>query len=297
MAAPSPHRLLTPRDIEILAALERCPLTASQILKISHTFALPFTNERRVRERLFQLCESGRVCRWPYATAGQGAPNYYTLSRLGFRLLYGDHAKPPSKRAFEPVAISRQHHTQSLADFVVQTAVAASRNGVDFTGFYRENTLCLRAGEDYLFPDIAFQLVERDGSNFSFFAEIDAGTERIRSPKDVECWERKIRLYDRLQDQNPKRFRVLIVSTRSRERVPHILGLAGTLVRNPQRSLFYGISLPDYLSRAEPLRSACFRDHRGDLISLLPKPPPLTPAWNPLTMRVLPPSRLPSLST
>ena len=127
----------------------------------------------------------------------------------------------------------KQHHTQCLADFVVQTAVAAHRSGVDFTGFYRENTLCLRVGDDCLYPDTAFQLVEPDGSEFGFFTEIDAGTERIASPKDVESWERKIRLYDRLQDQNPKRFRVLIVSTRSRERVRHILDLAGTLTAKP----------------------------------------------------------------
>lgn len=297
MPAHSPHRLLTARDIEILQALDRCPLTAEQILAVSQTFALPFTSERRVRERLFQLTEAGRVQRWQYATAGQGAPNYYTLSRLGFRLLNGGGAAPPSKRAFGPVSISQQHHARCLADFIVQTAVSAHRNGVDFSGFYRENTLCLRAGDDCLYPDSAFQLVERDGSGFGFFAEIDAGTERIRSPKDVESWERKIRTYDRIQDLSPKRFRVLIVSTRSRDRVSHILDLAGTLVRNPQRTLFYGISLPEYLAQANAIRSACFRDHRGRSAALVPERPTPTPAWNPVSTRVLPPSRLPSLST
>ena len=297
MTARVPHRLLTPRDIEILTALDRCPLTASQILKISQTFALPFTHERRVRERLFQLCESGRVRRWQYATASHGAPNYYTLSRLGFRLLYGDQATPPSKRAFEPVGLSKQHHTQCLADFIVHTAVAASRGGIDFTGFYRENTLKLQVGDDCLFPDNAFQLVDDRGTDLGFFTEMDAGTERIRSPKDVESWERKIRLYDRLQDQHVKRFRVLIVSTRSRERAAHILDLAGKLVRNPHRSLIYGISLPEYLAASEPLRSPCFRDHRGLPVAMVPERIPTQPAWNPVSMRVLPPSRLPSLST
>lgn len=297
MSARESHRLLTPRDSEILTALDRCPLTARQILIISQTFALPFTNERRVRERLFQLCEAGRVCRWQYATAGHGAPNYYTLSRLGFRLVNGDLAKPPTKRAFEPVGLSKQHHTQCLADFVVQTAVAAHRIGVEFTGFYRENTLCLRAGDDCLYPDAAFQLIERDGSDFGYFTEIDAGTERIRSPNDVESWERKIRTYDRLQDLNPKRFRVLLVSTRSRDRVSHILDLAGKLMANPHRSLFYGISLPEYLAETQAFRVACFRDHHGRPVSLLPARPTLTPAWNPVSMRVLPPRRLPSLTT
>lgn len=297
MPTPSPHRLLTPRDIEILNALDRCPLTASQVLRISETFALPFTCERRVRARLQLLGDAGRVCRWRLATAGQGAPNYYTLSRLGFRLLHGDDAVPWAKRAFDPVGLSRQHHTQCHADFVVQTAVSAHRGGLDFTGFYRENTLRLQAGDESLYPDNAFQLAPPEGTAFGFFTEIDAGTERVRSPKDAESWERKIRTYDRFQDQASERFRVLVVSTRGGGRVRHILELAGELMRNPQRTLFLGISLPEYLATADPLRSECFRDHRGMPAALVPNGLTLTPAWNPVSTRVLPPSRLPSLAT
>ena len=175
--------------------------------------------------------------------------------------------------------------------------ISAHRSGVDFTGFHRENTLCLRVGDDCLYPDDAFRLALPDGSEFGFFTEVDAGSERIASKMDVESWERKIRLYDRLQDQSPKRFRVLIVSTQSRERVRHILELAGRLVRNPQRSLFYGIGLPDYLAESDPLRSACFRDHRGEPAALLPERYSTPPAWNPPPTRAPPPSRLPSLTT
>src|SRR5579883_3294409 len=121
MASKSPHQLVTPRDIDILAALDRCPLTPAQLLKLSQTFALPFTHERRVRERLFQLCDSGRLHRWRYAAAGQGAPNYYTLSPLGYRLLHGEGANPSTKRAFAEVGLAKQHHTQCLADFIVHT--------------------------------------------------------------------------------------------------------------------------------------------------------------------------------
>src|SRR4051812_19686576 len=128
-------RLLTPRDLEILTALDHCPLTASQLLKWSQTFAVPFGSERRIRERLFLLGEAGRLRRWPYATAGQGAPNYYPLSRLGLKILQGEEAVPPTKRWGEPVSIARQHHTQSLADFLVHTVVAAQRSGLTFTGF------------------------------------------------------------------------------------------------------------------------------------------------------------------
>src|SRR3954454_16363145 len=143
MASTAPLRLLTQRDLEILTALDHCPLTARQLLKLSRTFSQPFPTERRVRDRLQALVDAGRVRLWQYATADRGAPNYYTLSPLGYRLLHGEGAIPPTKRAFSPVGIAQQHHTQSLADFVVHTAVAAQRAGVHFTGFYRENTLRL----------------------------------------------------------------------------------------------------------------------------------------------------------
>jgi hypothetical protein len=273
MASTAPLRLLTPRDLEILTALDHCPLTARQLLKLSRTFDYPFPNERRVRDRLQALGDSGRVRLWQYATASRGAPNYYTLSPLGYRLLHGEGAIPPTKRAFSPVGIAQQHHTQSLADFIVHTAVAAHAAGVRFTGFYRENTLRLAVGDECLYPDCGFQLVRPDGSEFGFVVEVDAGTERIRSPKDLDSWERKIRLYDRFQDACPRRFRVLIVSTRSTVRVEHILEAAATLVRNPHRALFYGVSLPAYLAQDEAITTPCFRGHRGEAIALVPRTP------------------------
>lgn len=311
MATTSGFRLLTPRDSDILAALDYCPLTALQLLKFSQTFAAPFPSERRVRDRLLQMCDAGWVRRWQYATASRGAPNYYRLSPTGFRLLHGDKAIAPSKRAFDRVGLARQHHTQSLADFIVHTAVAAHESGVLFADVYRENSLRLQIGEESLFPDIPFQLISPDRSEFSFFTEIDAGSERIRSPKDLDSWERKIRLYDRLQDMTPKRFRVLIISTRSTERLDHILDAAATLATNPQRSLFYGVALPHYLSEADALRSPCFRDHRGNSVSLLPVRPigrSATSAYSPLNhssrlseasppLRGAPSSALPSLPT
>src|SRR5947208_8276573 len=92
-------RLVTPRDLDVLNALDHCPMTAVQLLKFSQTFDSPFPTEKRVRDRLHLLSDAGRVRRWQYATAGRGAPNYYTLTRLGSRLLHGDGALPPSKRA------------------------------------------------------------------------------------------------------------------------------------------------------------------------------------------------------
>src|SRR5438874_1653170 len=116
--------LLTERDLDVLTALDHCPMTALQLLRFSRTFSNPFTGERRVRERLQVLCTAGRARRWQYATAGAGAPGCYSLTLLGYELLHGAGVRPPTRRYFAPVSLNRQPHTHALADFVVHTAVA-----------------------------------------------------------------------------------------------------------------------------------------------------------------------------
>src|SRR5438046_1538414 len=87
------------------------------------------------------LLQAGRVHRWLYATAGRGALGYYTLSRLGWQLLHCEEQVTVPKRSFCPVGVARQFHSLSLADFIVHTAVAAHRDGIILTGFYRENAI------------------------------------------------------------------------------------------------------------------------------------------------------------
>ena len=268
-----PRRHVTSRDIEIFVALDRSALTIEQLLKLSQAFeGEPFTSIRSVQDRLQKLSLAGWVQRWRYATASHGAsPHYYKLTLTGYRVLYGRDALPPTKRHFSEVAVAHQHHTRCLADFIVHTSVAAHSFGVTMSNFYRENTLCLNVGDDTLYPDCAFELVTPHRRQFNFLVELDNGTERVRSTKDVESWQRKIRLYDHLQRQSyPNRFRVLIVTTRSPERLRHILDAAASLVTNRQRSLFYGVYLPDYLGQPHAVCSACFRDHRWQPVSLLP---------------------------
>lgn len=266
-------RQITSRDVEILASLDRCPLTVEQIMKLSQTFdAGPFTSLRSVQDRLQKLCRAGWLRRWRYATATRGAsPHYYKLTLLGYRILHGEDAAPVAKRQFSEVGLAHQHHTRSLADFIVHTAVAAHGRGCPLKSFYRENTLRLAVGEDTLYPDCAFELLTPRRRQYNFLVELDSGTERVRSDKDSESWERKIRLYDELQSRiHPRRFRVLVVTTRSRERLRHILDAAGSLVRNRQRSLFYGVYLDHFLSEPDAVREACFLDHRDRRVSLLP---------------------------
>jgi len=264
-----PRRIVTERDIDILTALDRVPLTAQQMLRLSETFCQPFGSERSVRERLQTLTEAGWVRSSLYAlpSAG-GSPKYYLLTRKGYGILYGDDAAPPTKRHFSPLSISRQHHTKALADFLVHTMRGAHRAGVRFTEFYRENTLKLTIGDETLYPDSSFQLVGGE-SPFNFLVEIDNHTETIRSDKDTDSWERKLRLYDRLQDSIQNRFRVLVVTTRSSDRLRHILSTAAHSLRNPQRRLIYGIDLPSFVKEPEPLHRNVFLDHLGRATALI----------------------------
>ncbi|MDB5389431.1 MAG: hypothetical protein JWM11_5077 [Planctomycetaceae bacterium] len=266
--------LITPRDIEILSSLDRHPLTIEQLLALSETFSAPFTSDSRVRGRMQRLHEAGWIRRYRYATALRGTPaDYFLLTPLGFQILHGANAVPPSKRAFSEIGVARHHHTRSLTTFIIKTAISGHRRGIAMIDYCRENSLRLEIGTEYLFPDCAFQMQPKDGASFNFLVEIDCGTERIRSKKDADSLERKIRLYDRYQDQLPSRFRVLFVTTRSEDRVHHILEAAAAVVRNPRRGLIYAVSLEQYLKHSDPLTSPCFLDHRMERRSLIPVTP------------------------
>jgi hypothetical protein len=287
MATTSARRHLTDRDVEILQALDRCPLTVSQLLKLSCTFpGQPFTSIRSVQDRLQKLRNIGWLQSWPYAFPIRGGtPDYYRLTLQGFRLLHGEHAPPPAKRHFSEVSVARHHHSHGLAEFVVHTLTAAHRRGIILKNFFRENTLALPVDEAVAYPDSVFELHTRDRQQLNFLVELDNGTERIRSDKDTESWQKKIHLYNILQDRNyPDRFRVLVVSTRCSGRLRSILGLAAQHATNPQRALLYGIHLDDYLREPDALCVPCFRNHRDEQVALIPAAPSVSARSPPAAM-------------
>jgi len=275
MATSAVQRHLTERDVEILLALDRCPLTVLQILKLSETFpGMPFTSPRSVQDRLQKLRTAGWVRRWPYATASRGgSPDYYKTTLLGFQLLYGKNVLPPTKRHFAEVSVAHHHHTHSLAEFLVHTVIAAHRHKVRVAHFYRENTLRLRIDDGTLWPDAAFELHTSDGRQFNFLVELDNGTERVRSDKDTDSWQRKVHLYNLFQDRSyPHRFRVLVVTTRCAGRLRSILSLAAQhAARNPHRSLFYAAHLDDYLAETDAIIRPCFQNHHAKPVALIPE--------------------------
>jgi hypothetical protein len=270
----APGQFITARDLEMLAALSYAPFTARQLEKLSKTWQFSFPSARLVRDRLQRLSDAKLVSSHCYAISYRGQPeNYYLLTRQGYQLVYGPDADPPTKGYFSPMALGRQPHQRALSDFIVQTAWAAHHSGVRFTGFYRENTIRLSAEGHSLYPDASFVLVRKDGTHLRFFAEIDNGTERVRSQKEADSIERKIRTYDAFQDSRPSdRFRVLFISAQNcRERLHHMLETAAGVMRNPGRTLFYGVTLVDYLASGLGVTAPLFLDHRGDRQSLVPE--------------------------
>jgi hypothetical protein len=267
---------LTARDLEILRALDLVPLTAIQLRTLSATWSEPFQAQRTVRDRMLRLVEAKLVRVWRYATTIPCQPtNYYTLSRAGYELLHGPDAAPPSKRHFSEVALSRQPHTQALANFIAYTHTAAHASNLELANFQRENTVRLTVGTESLYPDAAFELLTEAGRCFRFFVEIDGGTERLCTQKVAESIERKFRLYDALQDTSPDRFRLLVVVMHgSVARLKNILDLAGRVLRNPDRSLVYGITLPGYIATLHGVTSPVFHDHRGRSCALVDPTPP-----------------------
>ncbi len=270
---------LTPRDLEILSALEKTPLTARQLQRLSEIFQHgAFASERRVRQRLQQL-EGGSVHRARLmgagpvdvglaGQAGTGCPNLYYLSREGFEVLHGHDAPLPPRTVFQPIPFARQHHSHALAEFIVHTLVAAHRMRIPLKEFYRENALVLRVGRETLLPDATFTLTTEEWSDLHYLVELDNSTEPLNARSD-HSWKRKIQLYDSLADAAAKRFRVLVVTTKGSRRLDAILDLVAKTARNPKRIVFIGVPLADYLRRPLPLHEACFRNHRGEFLPLI----------------------------
>lgn len=276
------RRHLTLRDLDVLQSLDRTPLTVKQLHKLSETFAEPFPNERRVQERMAKLAAAGWVHQHWYSVASRGSPPaYIQLTLAGFQQLHGAEISPPRKRYFAEVRVAHHHHTRRLADFIVQTFVAAKRAGVEVRHFARENSVRLEAGSSVLYPDCAFQLFTPDGRAFNFVVELDNGTERIRSSQDIESIERKLRGYDLHQSSTPSfdhgRFVVLFVTTRSADRLTHILEAAARIMRNPKRTLFLGVTLSEFLNHDAPLTTPICMSPIGRQQSFIPSKSPNPP--------------------
>lgn len=264
-----------PRDIDILMAFDRTPLTPSQLCSLSQTFAVPFLDEHNLRRRLRRLADSGLVKSWPYAIVTDGrSPRYFKLTREGYRLLHGADAALPRRRYFEEISHGHHYHTHALAETIVHVAVSGHGRGINLNQFARENSVKLQAGGFTMFPDCAFRIATPDNRGFNFVLELDNGTERVRTKQDVESIERKLRGYDAHQSQfaanDPQRYVVLFITTRGDERLRNIMQLADAVMQNRHRTVFIGTGLRT-LTASDPFSDAIFEDHRGLKRTLIPQ--------------------------
>jgi hypothetical protein len=275
------------RDIELLTAIDRCPLTPAQLCRLSVTFDAPFSAEGNLRRRLRKLTDAGLVQSFTYAIAGDGrSPRYFKLTREGYRLVYGVNSSMPKRRYFQPISSGHHSHTYCLANTIVHLCVTAYRNSCEVLHFSRENSVKLVAEPFTLFPDCAFAIKRDDGRTFWFVVEFDNGTERVRSKQDVESIERKLRGYEahqaRFEKFDPERYLVLFITTRSAIRLQYIFEVAKQVLLQPKRRLFVGTSLAEFL-RVDPFQVAVFEDHRGlkrTIISLKQTPQKLHSSRN-----------------
>ena len=274
--AKKPRIQIGPRDEALLASLEYSPFTATQLLKLSQTFSSPFTDEHTLRRRMRQLNTAGLVRAFPYAVASLGrSPSYFKLTQAGFRHVHGSETVLPHRRYFEAVSDAHHHHTFALAEFLVRLFRAADDCGAIVEEFFRENSVSIEANGHRLRPDCAFQISVPGRSPLRFVVELDNGSERVRSQLDVESIERKIRGYDAHQQGlsafDPARHVVLFVTTRSEVRLRAILDAIRQLTSNPQRRIFLGTTLEEFLAAKSPLSERCFVDAKSRRVAMIPQ--------------------------
>jgi hypothetical protein len=271
---------LSPRDRSLLRLLDWTPATTALLLDASRAFegGQPFTDDRRLRERLTALAGGGLVRAWPSAHPGGGLQNYYKISPVGFAALYGPDVELPPRAFFAELAPSTFRHTLRLAEAIVAVVKASHARRVEIVRFYRENELTLEVGPERLQPD-CFVRLAASGKTFSFAFEIDTSQESLDSPASNGV-RRKLTLYHAYQNRllsswlaggktwERPRFRVVFL-TASVVRAYHILALSRRIQAHPSRRLVYAAPHDAFVTDADPLFAPLFLDHVGHWQSLL----------------------------
>ena len=139
------HARIGPRDLELLTAIDRFPVTSAQLCRISLSFKEPFRDENNLRRRLRSLTLAGFIRSFPYAVASDGrSPRYFKLTREGYRFLYGSQAAMPKRRYFQEIRPGHHHHTLSIAELMTHLIVCGHRLGHTVQEFAPENSVCLQ---------------------------------------------------------------------------------------------------------------------------------------------------------
>ena len=144
--------------------------------------------------------------------------------------------------------------------------------------YHGDGKLTLEAGEYRQQPDCHFQF-ESGGKTFNVLFEVDNATEPLNSLREqsirtkllgYECYQNWVlhgwRAHGR--DGASPVFRVLVL-TKGAERARHILWLARTCARNPDRLLCYAATQDAFLAEPLAVTAPVLNDHHGGWQSLV----------------------------
>lgn len=271
--------ILSARDQSLLRLISRTPATTSLILKASETFpGERFHDDRRVRERLQTLAESGLIRAFP-ATHGIGGPvNWYKLTAEGYRTVHGTDAALPHRSRFDAIPPSRFQHTQTLAEVIVHSLVAAHRDRCTVPHFQGDGDAPIEVASHTFYPDCFFQFATA-GRQFNVYFEIDQSTESLDSTAEQSI-RTKLLNYEAFQDsllawwkahreQTSRPYFRAAFLTRSQDRANHLLWLSRGCARNADRHLVYAVTQDAYLAEPRALSTPLFLDHDGRWQSLV----------------------------
>ncbi len=271
--------LLSERDLATLRLLEMTPATAGLLLRASVTFPEgPFKDDRRVRERMQTLADSGLVRAFPAAVSGGGLLQYYRLGPDGFRAIHLEAEQQPARTLLTEIAPSRFMHTMATADVIVHILVACHVSRIRIAQYHGDGKLVLVIGEYRQQPDCHFQF-EQSGMIFNVLFEIDNATEPLESARENSI-RTKVLGYEAYQDRmlskwnrsgrpgSEPRFRVVFL-TKSMARAHNMLHLARRCASNADRRLCLVGTQESFLTEANPLTSPILLDHHGGWQSLV----------------------------
>ena len=210
--------------------------------------------------------------RFHYAFPSEGRnPAYWRLTRRSYRLINGLSGCDPLPRRsfFSPMGVSLHFHSHHLADVVVKLLIQAQLNGLEVAELSVETSLLLD-DEHWLVPDATLSLFAPDGRQYRFFIELDTASERVSTQQRIpSSIQKKLFFYERYRQSNTNPFRVLFVTTSSKQRALNILRFGSKLTNNRAAQSVYTAHFPDVMNADDCLQQKVFRNFRLEAIPLV----------------------------
>ena len=131
-------------------------------------------------------------------------------------------------------------------------------------------------GTTSLDGEVEFVRIDDDTIRFSRLLEVECSRHTMRSRKhNKKTWQRRARVVDRHADQriqkHNERTRLLTFATRSMKKVESIAELFEQETVNPDRQVYLGTYLQEFLSEPDGLFAPVFVNHKKQRVAALPE--------------------------